>query len=64
MKRLTIRGPEGSCGIPGIDILELDDRVVACISRLAEYEDTKLTPADVEKLKLPWDNDIYDLLNY
>lgn len=53
--RITFHNPNGDFGIEGIDITKLDKPLYAAVAKLEHYEDTGLSPDDVDLLK-----DMYD----
>lgn len=55
--RVTFHNPNGDFGIEGVDLTKLDKPLYAAVAKLERYEDTGLSPDDVDLLK-----DMYDRL--
>ncbi len=49
MKRLTYHEPDGTFGVEGIDMGKLDARLYLCICKLKDYEDTGVSPSDMQR---------------
>lgn len=72
MKRLTERDEYGNADIIGVDSAELQlnleftefNKVTDALNRLADYEDTDLSPQDVELLKKMYDDVVKQLDEY
>ena len=51
MKRITWKTPDGSWGVEGIPLDEIDHRLYGALCKLKDYEDSGLSPDEVERLK-------------
>lgn len=51
MHRLTYKEPDGRFGVKGMDWSDIPRVFYGLICKLKDYEDTGLSPEEVEKLK-------------
>lgn len=49
-RRLVKREPDGTFFIPGVDLAALPTSLYMAVVKLKDYEDTGLTPDEVERL--------------
>lgn len=50
MNRITWKTPDGKWGLKNISWDEIDHRLTGALSKLLAYEDTGLSPDEVERL--------------
>lgn len=51
MGRLTYKESDGTFGVAGMNAENQEEKLYACVCKLLKYEDTGLSPDDVDKLK-------------
>lgn len=52
MIKLTFEEPDGTFGVVGMNADNKETKLYACVKKLLAYEQTELSPSDVEALKL------------
>lgn len=57
MKRITWKTPDGRWGVKGIPWDEIDRRLQGALWRLKDYEETGLSPDEVERMKESFEED-------
>ncbi len=57
MKRITWKNPDGRWGVKGIPWDEIDRRLQGALWRLKDYEETGLSPDEVERMKESFEED-------
>ena len=49
-RRLTFHRTDGSFGVDGVDLVNLESKLYMCIVKLKDYEDIGLNPDEVQRL--------------